>query len=923
MKQNESYKNLFIFGAFLSLGIFIGGLKAEAAVTISNFRVNGSVGAIATIGVTNLTFTATANTDYACDMNLFDENNTYIGPYKPANGSVGSGSSGGSLNFSGQNGVFRGFPPGGYYFELVCAGGGDYSNLNLTRPRVYVDFSPQPATINVVATSCVSGNPVASWNLNTGQSGSGASGSYSVFPGSYTLSASVPPGYNPNPPNISNGEGGQNVLNITSGQTKTFTISCNYIPDCPANSNTTLTCPSGSGTYTQTTTYGSAPSCTPTTSDNQQSACVSTGGGSTQCNPPSSVTKSCPSGYNSGSYTETTTYSGASCTPNTTNDMTSVCTPVTTSTPLPPCRVDSFPAQSESGGVVYPTWATSNSNNVVLSGGQYGSGIQVEPDGQRSMNISSNTLLTITANAGATTCSPTASLSAWMYAESVSMCTVPGKEYLQASDPNCRPEDPTCSFVDPYNGGDGFPDFSETGDGYTPIYWYSNAGSLTLSGGPYSNYSVSAPNSNGYFSFPNITTNTQVTLTGNGGQCSNSSWLYAAAVPQKPTPFTATAAACSSGTINLSWGEAPGSYNYVAYRDGVQIYSGPAWNASGGTVFADTGRTPGQNYSYSVIGQSPNGNTLPNTTSATAPVNCVVPPPANPTGFIVSQGSCGTGSANLSWNASSGATNYKVYRNSGSGPLLVYNNSGVSFTDTGLSSGTTYSYTITASNAGGTSSGVASTPASITGPISCTPTFNYSLSNSGTSNNQKGGITTYTTNTITKTITAGNTQAVDLSVTGLPSGVSIYGISNQTCSPSCQSVITFAVSPSASVGTFPITVTGSPLSKTTGFNLTIVSSPAILVTCSPSTPPTGGYKIGNSVTWTAAASGGSGNFTSYVWSGTGISTNPAPTSNPYSLSYSTVGTKTAQVTVTDSLGNSGTCPAVNIQVNFNPKIEEF
>ncbi|MES2214098.1 MAG: CARDB domain-containing protein [Patescibacteria group bacterium] len=200
--------------------------------------------------------------------------------------------------------------------------------------------------------------------------------------------------------------------------------------------------------------------------------------------------------------------------------------------------------------------------------------------------------------------------------------------------------------------------------------------------------------------------------------------------------------------------------------------------------------------------------------------------------------------------------------------------------------------------------------------------FNYSLSNSGTSSITKGGANTFGTNTITKTLTLGSTQAVDLSVSftsGQPSGVS-YTISNPLCSPTCTSTITFTVTPATSAGTYPITVTGSPLGKTTSFNLVIVASPAIVVTCSANTPVA---LVGNTVTWNSTVSGGNGNYT-YSWAGPGISTSPAPSTSSFGMVYTTVGLKTAVLTVTDSIGNTGSCsPAGSVQINFNPQFREI
>lgn len=195
--------------------------------------------------------------------------------------------------------------------------------------------------------------------------------------------------------------------------------------------------------------------------------------------------------------------------------------------------------------------------------------------------------------------------------------------------------------------------------------------------------------------------------------------------------------------------------------------------------------------------------------------------------------------------------------------------------------------------------------------------FNYSLSNSGNSNVTKNSGQAYTQNTITKTLVSGTAQPVTLSLSGVPSGTS-YSIANGSCSPTCNSVVTFTVTPSTPVGAYSITVTGSPLSRQTIFNL-VVSGSSITASCagSPST-----VYLGQTVNWTSTVSGGAPPLI-YAWSGTNIPTNPAPNRSTYNKIYSTIGQKTAQLTVTSADGVQTTCPAATVQVNFDPKFEEF
>ncbi len=146
-------------------------------------------------------------------------------------------------------------------------------------------------------------------------------------------------------------------------------------------------------------------------------------------------------------------------------------------------------------------------------------------------------------------------------------------------------------------------------------------------------------------------------------------------------------------------------------------------------------------------------------------------------------------------------------------------------------------------------------------------------------------------------------------------------ISNQDCNLTCTSTITFTLSRSASAGTYTIVATGEPGGRSTSFPLEIDNSPDLIVSCTPNT--TTSAKVGEPVTWTAIVSGGSNSGYTHSWSGSNIPTLPPPSNNPYTITYTTVGTKVARDTVVDSLGNSATCPDASTKINFNPTFEEF
>jgi hypothetical protein len=196
----------------------------------------------------------------------------------------------------------------------------------------------------------------------------------------------------------------------------------------------------------------------------------------------------------------------------------------------------------------------------------------------------------------------------------------------------------------------------------------------------------------------------------------------------------------------------------------------------------------------------------------------------------------------------------------------------------------------------------------------------YSLSNSGNSNDTISNVNTFTQNNITTTFGAGTPQTVTFSLTGAPSGVT-YSFSPTSCSTNCTSTLTFTVAPNAQPGTYPITVNGSYGGISTGFNL-VLSAPQGISGVSCNANPAVA-KVGKSVTWTANVTGGTPPYT-YSWSGTDIPGAPnVPTSNPYNITYSTVGSKNATATITDSNGVNASCQMGTAIVNVNPTFQEF
>jgi len=79
-------------------------------------------------------------------------------------------------------------------------------------------------------------------------------------------------------------------------------------------------------------------------------------------------------------------------------------------------------------------------------------------------------------------------------------------------------------------------------------------------------------------------------------------------------------------------------------------------------------------------------------------------------------------------------------------------------------------------------------------------------------------------------------------------------------------------------------------------------------------------QVNQNVIWTANASGGSGTYTSYTWTGSDIptfGTQGVPAINKYTIGYPTAGQKDASVTVTDSVGNVGVGSCIASATNPN------
>jgi fibronectin type 3 domain-containing protein len=167
------------------------------------------------------------------------------------------------------------------------------------------------------------------------------------------------------------------------------------------------------------------------------------------------------------------------------------------------------------------------------------------------------------------------------------------------------------------------------------------------------------------------------------------------------TPPTNVIAQRGGNQIALSWTAPIGAATYNLYRSTVPGGEGavPFQIGLTSTSFTDTNLANGTSYYYQVTAIDGGGE------SGKSIESSAITTPSAPGGLIAAPGPL---QVSIIWNASAGAATYNVYRSTASGaegatPFKT-GLAATTFTDTGLTSGTTYYYQVTAVNAAGESS---------------------------------------------------------------------------------------------------------------------------------------------------------------------------------------------------------------------------
>jgi len=169
-----------------------------------------------------------------------------------------------------------------------------------------------------------------------------------------------------------------------------------------------------------------------------------------------------------------------------------------------------------------------------------------------------------------------------------------------------------------------------------------------------------------------------------------------------PTPTGLTAAPGNTQAV-LNWSASTGATSYNIYRSTTSNGEGTTAIQTGvaTTTFTNTGLTNGTTYFYKVAAVNGSGTSAQSSEVSVTPSSGI---PATPTGLTASPGNAQVA---LSWSASSGASSYNIYRSTtsnGEGTTAIQTGvTTTTFTNTGLTNGTTYFYKVAAVNASGTS----------------------------------------------------------------------------------------------------------------------------------------------------------------------------------------------------------------------------
>jgi alpha-tubulin suppressor-like RCC1 family protein len=196
-------------------------------------------------------------------------------------------------------------------------------------------------------------------------------------------------------------------------------------------------------------------------------------------------------------------------------------------------------------------------------------------------------------------------------------------------------------------------------------------------------------------------------------------------LPAAPTSVIATLT--GSGAASVSWVDVPPASDGGSPITGYTVTAADATNAARGgqqctgasaaTSCAESGLTNGDSYTFTVVATTTVGSSPPSTPSGAVTPFTVPDPPSGATATVT-----GSAQARVSWtapfNEGSPITNYTVTASGGGNQQCTASPPTTNCTVTGLTNGTSYTFTVTATNAAGPGgpSGASNSVTPSTGP---------------------------------------------------------------------------------------------------------------------------------------------------------------------------------------------------------------
>jgi len=384
--------------------------------------------------------------------------------------------------------------------------------------------------------------------------------------------------------------------------------------------------------------------------------------------------------------------------------------------------------------------------------------------------------------------------------------------------------------------------------------------------------------------------------------------------PTAPTGLAATAS--SSTQIGLTWTASKDNVDVTGYR--IERCTGSGCSSfvqigttTGATTFSNSGLTASTSYSYRVRASDAAGNlsNFSNTSSTTTQAGSDTTPPTPPTGLAATASS--STQIGLTWTASTdnvGVTGYRIERCTGSGcssfVQIGTTTGATTFSNSGLTASTSYTYRVRATDAAGNLSNFSNTSSATTqaGSDTTPPTPPTALAAAASSSTQIGlrwtastdnvGVTGYRIERCTGASCTSFTQI------GTTTGATTFSDSGLTASTSYTYRVR-ATDAAGNLSTFSNTASATTLSSG-GSSITISISPkrgGLAVTQTRSFTATLTNDTANrGVTW--SSSGGSFSSTTST-SGNAVTFSAPASAGVFTITATSVadGSKTASATI--------------------------